>query len=77
MLCPPFGQGHTRRPLGLIMCLASLDTLPLVTDMVVNTGRGDSDHHPIELTLMVPVAAGCACCCICWHTLVSGAVAVG
>ena len=37
--------------------LASSDTLALVSDMMVNTTRRDSDHHPIELTMSVYIAA--------------------
>lgn len=36
--------------------LVSVDTLPMVVNAVVNTGRQDSDHNPIEMTVTVNVA---------------------
>ena len=44
--------------------IVSVDTLPLFSHIVVNTGRKDSDHHPIEMTLQVNVAASVPVPCI-------------
>ena len=44
--------------------LVSVDALPLISHLVVNTGRKDSDHHPIEMTLQVNVAASVPLPCI-------------
>ena len=44
--------------------LVSVDALPLISQLAVNTSRKDSDHHPIEMTLHVNVTASVPVPCI-------------
>ncbi len=44
--------------------LVSVDMLPLISSVVVNTGRRDFDHHPTEMTLQVNVVENHPVSCV-------------